>query len=86
MNLIGVDVGGSAIKLGAIDEEGLFDLRARGVPKEIATDLLTLAFLAEAVQEIADRLDAHVRDAVLAKWFPRCLDRTRGGFRERRIG
>ena len=39
---------------GAIDEEGLFYLRARGVPKEIATDLLTLAFLAEAVQEIED--------------------------------
>ncbi|WP_422028874.1 Fe-S cluster assembly protein SufD [Roseovarius sp.] len=39
---------------GAIDEDGLFYLRARGVPKEIATDLLTLAFLAEAVQEIED--------------------------------
>ncbi|MEQ8897731.1 MAG: Fe-S cluster assembly protein SufD [Roseovarius sp.] len=39
---------------GAIDEEGLFYLRARGVPREIATDLLTLAFLAEAVQEIED--------------------------------
>ncbi|MCR9147200.1 MAG: SufD family Fe-S cluster assembly protein [Rhodobacteraceae bacterium] len=39
---------------GAIDEEGLFYLRARGVPKPIATDLLTLAFLAEAVEEIED--------------------------------
>lgn len=39
---------------GAIDEEGLFYLRARGVPKPIATDLLTLAFLAEAVDEIED--------------------------------
>ncbi|SLN13527.1 FeS cluster assembly protein SufD [Roseovarius litorisediminis] len=39
---------------GAIDEEGLFYLRARGVPKSIATDLLTLAFLAEAVDEIED--------------------------------
>ncbi len=39
---------------GAIDEEGLFYLRARGVPKDIATDLLTLAFLAEAVDEIED--------------------------------
>ncbi|MEO0752662.1 MAG: SufD family Fe-S cluster assembly protein [Pseudomonadota bacterium] len=37
---------------GAIDEEGLFYLRARGVPKDIATDLMTLAFLAEAVDEI----------------------------------
>ncbi|QFT93050.1 FeS cluster assembly protein SufD [Roseovarius sp. THAF9] len=39
---------------GAIDEEALFYLRARGVPKPIATDLLTLAFLAEAVEEIED--------------------------------
>ena len=39
---------------GAIDEEALFYLRARGVPKPIATDLLTLAVLAEAVEEIED--------------------------------
>ncbi|MEM9552222.1 MAG: SufD family Fe-S cluster assembly protein [Pseudomonadota bacterium] len=37
---------------GAIDEDALFYLRARGVPKAIATDLLTLAFLTEAVEEI----------------------------------
>ncbi|KIC48768.1 SufD family Fe-S cluster assembly protein [Tateyamaria sp. ANG-S1] len=39
---------------GAIDEEALFYLRSRGVPADIATDLLTLAFLAEAVEEIED--------------------------------
>ena len=39
---------------GAIDEEALFYLRSRGVPTEDATDLLTLAFLAEAVDEIED--------------------------------
>ncbi|MCQ0092733.1 SufD family Fe-S cluster assembly protein [Roseovarius sp. M141] len=39
---------------GAIDEDALYYLRARGVPKGIATDLLTLAFLAEAVDEIED--------------------------------
>ncbi len=39
---------------GAIDEEGLFYLRARGVPIEVATDLLTIAFLAEAVDEVED--------------------------------
>ncbi|MFK7876082.1 MAG: SufD family Fe-S cluster assembly protein [Paracoccaceae bacterium] len=39
---------------GAIDEEGLFYLRSRGVPKGEATDLLTLAFLAEALQEVED--------------------------------
>ena len=37
---------------GAIDEEALFYLRSRGVPAGEATDLLTLAFLAEAVEEI----------------------------------
>lgn len=39
---------------GAIDEEALFYLRSRGVPAGAATDLLTLAFLAEAVDEIED--------------------------------
>lgn len=37
---------------GAIDEDALFYLRSRGVPANEATDLLTLAFLAEAVDEI----------------------------------
>ena len=39
---------------GAIDEDGLFYLRARGLPRGIAEDLLTIAFIAEAVQEIED--------------------------------
>jgi len=37
---------------GAIDDEALFYLRSRGVSVVDATDLLTLAFLAEAVEEI----------------------------------
>ncbi|MEP3440126.1 MAG: SufD family Fe-S cluster assembly protein [Sulfitobacter sp.] len=37
---------------GAIDEEALYYLRSRGVPMAEATDMLTLAFLAEAVEEI----------------------------------
>ncbi|MQQ07089.1 Fe-S cluster assembly protein SufD [Epibacterium sp. SM1979] len=37
---------------GAIDDDALFYLRSRGVPHGVATDLLTLAFLAEAVEEI----------------------------------
>jgi len=40
---------------GAIDEEALYYLRSRGVPAGEATDLLTLAFLGEAVDEIEDR-------------------------------
>lgn len=55
---------------GAIDEEALFYLRSRGVPEHIATDLLVLAFLADAIAEIespeiaadiTDRLDAWLR-------------------------
>nr|WP_123792374.1 Fe-S cluster assembly protein SufD [Pacificibacter maritimus] len=38
---------------GAIDEAALFYLRSRGVSPQEATDLLTLAFLAEAIEEIA---------------------------------
>ena len=40
---------------GAIDEGALFYLRSRGVPETAATSLLTLAFLAEAVDEIEDK-------------------------------
>ncbi|NKB29614.1 MAG: Fe-S cluster assembly protein SufD [Rhodobacteraceae bacterium] len=37
---------------GAIDEEALFYLRSRGVPTVEAQDLLVLAFLAEAIDEV----------------------------------
>jgi len=56
---------------GAIDEEALFYLRARGVPQAEATDLLTLAFLAEAVEEIDSE---PLRDALndrMAGWLQR---------------
>jgi len=59
---------------GAIDEEALFYLRARGVPEGAATDLLVLAFLAESIDEIEDetlRADILTR---LQGW----LDRHRG--------
>lgn len=39
---------------GDIDEDSLFYLRARGVPRGIAEDMMTIAFIAEAVQEIED--------------------------------
>ncbi|MGB3689527.1 MAG: SufD family Fe-S cluster assembly protein [Jannaschia helgolandensis] len=56
---------------GAIDETALFYLRSRGVPKRVATDLLVLSFMAEAVEEIADEdLRAHI-GAVLADWLSR---------------
>ncbi len=56
---------------GAIDEEALFYLRARGVPRAEAIDMLTLAFLAEAIQEIGDeaiRDEIHTR---LEAWLMR---------------
>ena len=37
---------------GAIDDEALFYLTSRGISKPIAIDMLTMAFLAEAVEEI----------------------------------
>ena len=39
---------------GAIDEEAMFYLRSRGIDPADAQDLLTLAFLAEAIDEIED--------------------------------
>ncbi|PIE16874.1 MAG: Fe-S cluster assembly protein SufD, partial [Proteobacteria bacterium] len=54
---------------GAIDEEGLFYLRSRGVPTDIATDLLVLAFVADALEEIEDaELAEHIR-ARLEDWL-----------------
>ncbi|MCR9125923.1 MAG: SufD family Fe-S cluster assembly protein [Rhodobacteraceae bacterium] len=59
---------------GAIDEEALFYLRSRGVPSGPATDLLTLAFLAEAVDEIEDETLAAEIAGRLEAW----LERRRG--------
>jgi Fe-S cluster assembly protein SufD len=56
---------------GAIDEEALFYLRSRGISTGDATDLLTLAFLAEAVDEVEDR---EMADAIIARlegWLSR---------------
>lgn len=39
---------------GAIDETALFYLRSRGIPVSEAQDLLVLAFLAQAIEEIED--------------------------------
>ncbi len=56
---------------GAIDETALFYLRSRGVPTKEATDMLTLAFLAEAVQEIEDEALAEVIVTRLQDWLAR---------------
>ena len=56
---------------GAIDEDALFYLRSRGVPAAEATDLLTLAFLAEAVDEIDDESLRDDLTARLGAWLTR---------------
>jgi len=56
---------------GAIDETALFYLRSRGVPAGQAADLLVLAFLAEALDEVEDEaLRADIRDR-LDGWLAR---------------
>jgi Fe-S cluster assembly protein SufD len=56
---------------GAIDETALFYLRARGVPEKAAQSLLVLAFLAEAIQEIADEAIAEDIRLRLENWLSR---------------
>jgi len=56
---------------GAIDETALFYLQSRGVPRRSAQALLVLAFLAEAIQEIADENIAEDIRARLERWLAR---------------
>lgn len=56
---------------GAIDEEAMFYLRSRGVGEQDATNLLTLAFLAEALEEIDDERLAEDLRTRLANWLER---------------
>ncbi len=56
---------------GAIDETALFYLRSRGVPLHDAQDLLVLAFLAEAIEEIEREEIADDIRARLEGWLAR---------------
>ena len=56
---------------GAIDETALFYLRSRGVPEKDATNMLTLAFLAEAVDEVEDGALAEALVSRLEGWLAR---------------
>ena len=56
---------------GAIDETALFYLRSRGVPEKDAQDLLTLAFVAEAIEEIEDETIAADILSRLEGWLAR---------------
>lgn len=56
---------------GAIDETALFYLQSRGVPRRRAQALLVLAFLAEAIGEVADEAIAEDIHARLERWLAR---------------
>jgi Fe-S cluster assembly protein SufD len=56
---------------GAIDEDALYYLRARGVPLSQAQDLLVLAFLAQAIEEIEDAALAEDIRTRLEGWLER---------------
>lgn len=56
---------------GAIDETALFYLQSRGVPKRIATSLLVLAFLAEAIAEVENEAIAEDIQTRLEGWLHR---------------
>jgi Fe-S cluster assembly protein SufD len=56
---------------GALDDTALFYLRSRGVPEAEAKDLLTLAFLREALEEIADEALAQDLGRRLEGWLAR---------------
>ncbi|MBL9051443.1 MAG: Fe-S cluster assembly protein SufD [Tabrizicola sp.] len=56
---------------GAIDETALFYLQSRGVPRASAQALLVLAFLAEAIGEIADEDIAEDIRGRLERWLAR---------------
>ena len=56
---------------GAIDETALFYLQSRGVPRTTAQALLVLAFLAEAIEEIADEAIAEDIRGRLERWLAR---------------
>ena len=57
--------------VGAIDDDALFYLTSRGVPKSQAQDILILAFLGEAIDEIDDSALSEGIHSRLADWMER---------------
>jgi Fe-S cluster assembly protein SufD len=60
---------------GAIDRDALYYLRARGIPEGIAQDLLTLAFVAEALDEIENEAYSNALRTRLSQWLERRRER-----------
>ncbi len=56
---------------GAIDDEAMYYLRSRGVPKVDAQDMLVLAFMTDAIDEIEDEAIADDIRARLEGWLAR---------------
>lgn len=56
---------------GAVDEAALFYLRSRGVPLKEAQDMMVLAFVDEAVQEIEDNQIADEIRSRIGQWLER---------------
>lgn len=56
---------------GAVDETALFYLRSRGVPEAEAKDMMVIAFVDEAIQEIEDDALADVIRSRIADWLAR---------------
>lgn len=57
--------------VGSVDEDALFYLTSRGIPRRQAANMLVLAFLAEAMDEIADPAIAENLSSRLAGWMAR---------------
>lgn len=57
--------------VGSVDEDALFYLTSRGVPRKAAQDMLVLAFLTEAMEEIEDEALAEELTERLAQWMAR---------------
>ncbi|QHQ34813.1 SufB/SufD family protein [Algicella marina] len=57
--------------VGSVDEDALFYLTSRGVPREAAEGMLVLAFLDESIQEIEDEALGNMIRKRLADWIER---------------
>jgi Fe-S cluster assembly protein SufD len=57
--------------VGALEEEGLFYLRSRGIPADAARAMLVRAFLQEAVEGVTDEVAREMLEEAVAGWWDR---------------
>lgn len=60
---------GHGATIGQVEEDALFYLMARSIPRAEATALLVRAFLAEAVEAVGDAAIAEALEPALSKWL-----------------